>query len=160
MTLLYIDASAWVKRYFEEAGSGWINQQFDQGILMGASTLGLIEIAATCARKRTAGAIDAARFQQIETDLLDDWKGLFQVDLAPEVIEQSLDVARTHALRGADCAHLASAIVFREQFALTGVDFSFVASDQELKAAALKAGFTVIDPQEEGEVTNCEQARP
>ena len=115
MTLLIVDASAWVKRYSQEAGSGRINQQFDQGILMGASTLGLIEVTATCARKRTAGAIDTARFQQIETDLLNDWTGLFQVDLAPVVIERSLDVARTHALRGADCVQLASAIIFREQ---------------------------------------------
>ena len=121
---------------------------------MGASTLGLIEVTATCARKRTAGAIDTARFQQIETDLLNDWTGLFQVDLASEVIERSLDVARTHALRGADCVQLASAIVFREQIELSGIHFSFVASDQELKAAALKAGFTVIDPQEEDATTS------
>ncbi len=83
MRLFYIDASAWVKRYFQEAGSTWINQQFEQGSLMGASTLGLIEVAATCARKRTAGAIDVARFQQIEIDLRDDWNGLFQVGLTP-----------------------------------------------------------------------------
>ena len=60
-------------------------------VLMGASTLGLIEVTATCARKRTAGAIDAGRFQQIEIDLLEDWKGLFQVDLTPDIVERSLD---------------------------------------------------------------------
>jgi len=149
MTLYYVDASAWVKRYFQEAGSGWINQQFEQGILMGASTLGLIEVTATCARKRTAGAIDAARYQQIEIDLLDDWNGLFQVGLTPEIVEGSLDVARTHALRGADSVQLASAIFFKEQLGPGVIEFALVASDQELKSAALKAGLTVIDPPEE-----------
>ena len=149
MTLFYVDASAWVKRYFQEAGSEWINQQFEQGILMGASTLGLIEVTATCARKRTAGAIDAGRFQQIEIDLLEDWKGLFQVDLTPDIVERSLDVARTHALRGADCAQLASAIFFKEQLALEAGEFALVTSDQELKSAALKAGLAVVDPQEQ-----------
>jgi predicted nucleic acid-binding protein len=150
MTLFYVDASAWVKRYFQEAGSEWINQQFEQGILMGASMLGLIEVTATCARKRTAGAIDAGRFQQIEIDLLEDWKGLFQVDLTPDIVERSLDVARTHALRGADCAQLASAIFFKEQLAFEAGEFALVTSDQELKSAALKAGgLAVVDPQEQ-----------
>ena len=149
MRLFYLDASAWVKRYFHEAGSTWVNQQFEHGSLMGASTLGLIEVTATCARKRTAGAIDAARFQQIEIDLLDDWNGLFQVGLSPEVVHRSLDVARTHALRGADCAQLAAAMAFREQLALGAVEFALVASDQELNAAAVKAGLIVVDPQVE-----------
>ena len=118
MTLFYVDASAWVKRYFQEAGSEWINRQFEHGVPMGASTLGLIEVTATCARKRTASAIDAGDFQRIVSDLLDDWEGLFQVNLTPEVVEQSLQVARICALRGADCAQLASAIVLKEQLAL------------------------------------------
>ena len=75
--LCYLDSSAWVKRYFRELGSGWINQEFAHGILLGSSTLGLIEVTATCARKRTADAIDAVRFQQIEAGLLDDWSGFF-----------------------------------------------------------------------------------
>ena len=90
--LFYLDSSAWVKRYFRERGSGWINQEFAHEILLGGSTLGLIEVTATCARKRTAGAIDAVRFQQIEDDLLDDWSGFFQMELTPEVVERSLEL--------------------------------------------------------------------
>jgi predicted nucleic acid-binding protein len=131
MTLFYIDASAWVKRHFQEVGSGWVNRQFEQGMLMGASTLGLIEVAAACARKRTAGAIDAGRFQQIET------------------VERSLEVVRTCALRGADCTHLASAVILKERLAIQTSEFALVTSDQELKAAALKTGLNVVDPLEE-----------
>jgi len=149
MTLFYIDASAWVKRHFQEVGSGWVNRQFEQGMLMGASTLGLIEVAATCARKRTAGAIDAGRFQQIEIDLLDDWEGMFQVGLTAETVERSLEVVRTCALRGADCTHLASAVILKERLAIQTSEFALVTSDQELKAAALKTGLNVVDPLEE-----------
>jgi predicted nucleic acid-binding protein len=149
MTLLYLDASAWVKRHFQEDGSDWVNQQFEKGMLMGASTLGLIEVAATCARKRAAGAIDATRFQQIELDLLDDWEGMFQVDLTAETVERSLEVARTRALRGSDCTHLASAVILKELLAIHASKFAMVTSDRELKAAALKTGLTVFDPQEE-----------
>jgi predicted nucleic acid-binding protein len=128
-----------------------INQGFAHGILLGGSTLGLVEVTATCARKRTAGAIDAVRFQQIEADLLDDWSGFFQMELTPDVVERSLELARTMALRGADSVHLASAVVLREKLAIEAKEFTFVTSDLELKAAALKAGLAVLDPQEQAE---------
>lgn len=149
MTLLYLDASAWVKRYFQEDGSGWVNQQFEQESLMAASTLGLIEVAATCARKRAAGVQDAGRDSRIEIDLLEDWEGLFQMDLTVETLDRSLEVARTYALRGADCVHLASALILKEQLAVEASEFALVTSDQELKAAALKLGLHVVDPIEE-----------
>ncbi|MGD0776525.1 MAG: type II toxin-antitoxin system VapC family toxin [Candidatus Solibacter sp.] len=149
MMLFYLDSSAWVKRYYRELGSDWINQQFEQEILFGGSTLGLIEVMATCARKRTAGAIDAVRFQQIESDLLDDWNGLFQMELTSGVVQRSLELASTFGLRGADSVHLASALMLREKLAVDSNEFTFVASDLEPKAAALKAGLAVVDPQEE-----------
>jgi hypothetical protein len=56
----YLDSSAWVKRYFEETGSDWVDSLFEGGHLLSCSTLGLIEVMATAARKRAAGAVDAA----------------------------------------------------------------------------------------------------
>jgi predicted nucleic acid-binding protein len=153
MMLCYLDSSAWVKRYFRELGSGWINQEFAHGTLLGSSTLGLIEVTATCARKRAAGAIDAVRFQQIEAGLLDDWSGFFQVELTQDVLDRSLELAGIWALRGADSVHLASALILKAELAIEANEFAFVTSDLELKAAALKAGLAVLDPQEQGEST-------
>ena len=77
MMLCYLDSSAWVKRYFRELGSGWINQEFAHGILLGSSTLGLIEATATCARKRAAGAIDAVQLSRdSRPDSIDDLERL------------------------------------------------------------------------------------
>lgn len=149
--LCYLDSSAWVKRYFRELGSGWINQEFAHGILLGCSTLGLIEVTATCARKRAAGAIDAVRFQQIEASLLDDWSGFFQMELTQEVLARSLELANIWGLRGADSVHLASALILKADLAIEAREFAFVTSDLELKAAAFKAGLAVLDPQEQGE---------
>jgi predicted nucleic acid-binding protein len=146
--LLYLGSSAWVKRYFRESGSDWINQQFEQEILLGGSTLGLIEVTATCARKRTTGAIDPLRSRQIEASLLSDWTGFFQMELTPDVVERSLALARDFALRGADSVHLAPALTLMENLSLEPGDFTFVTSDRELKAAALDAGLAVLDPQE------------
>jgi hypothetical protein len=62
-----------------------------------------------------------------------------------------LELASTFGLRGADSVHLASAVILREELALDTDAFAFVVSDLELKAAALKAGLAVLDPQEQGE---------
>jgi len=145
--LFYLDASAWVKRYFREPGTGWIHQQFEQENPLGGSTLGLIEVTATCARKRNAGAIDGARFQEIKNRLLEDWNGFFQLELTPEVVERSLDLASTFALRGADSVQLASVMILKEKLALDEDAITLVTSDQELRVAALKAGLLVTDPQ-------------
>ena len=149
MTLFYLDSSAWVKRHFREPGSSWINGKFAEGVLFGASTLGLLEVMATCARKLGAAATGEASFQQIEADVLDDWSGFFQMELTPDVVERSLDVARLHALRGADSVQLASGSILREKPTLDANEFAMVTSDLELKAAARKAGFFAIDPQEQ-----------
>ena len=128
-----------------------MNEQFERGILLGSSTLGLIEVTATCARKGTAGAVDADRLRQIQADVFDDWAGLFQVELTRDVVERSVALAKMCGLRGADSVHLASAVALREQLGLDGGEFAFVTSDLELKAGALRAGVAVRDPQEEAQ---------
>ena len=147
MTLYFLDASAWVKRYFHEAGSDYVISLFEQNNLLSACTLGLIEVNATAARKRSAGNIDQGRFQQSKTRLLEDWGRLLWVELTPEVRETALQVAETYALRGADSVHLASALLLHTQLGISNHDFKFVSSDQELNVAARAAGLSVIDPE-------------
>ena len=73
------------------------------------------------------------------------------MELTQEVLERSLELANIWALRGADSVHLASALILQARLAIEAHEFAFVTSDLELKAAALKAGLAVLDPQEQGE---------
>lgn len=122
MTLYYLDASAWVKRYFEEPGSGWVQNLFQEEHLLSCSALGLIEVNATGRLSR-------------------GW-------LTPEVVERSLKLGDAFALRGSDCVHLATALALKGDLGIDGSEFTFVTSDQELKEAAHKAGLLVVDPQD------------
>ena len=70
MMLHYLDSSAWVKRYFDESGSDWVDSLFEEDCLLSGSTLGLIEVQATAARRCAAGAIDAAAFAETRRWLL------------------------------------------------------------------------------------------
>ncbi len=62
MIIYYLDASAWVKRYVQEAGTDWILELFGKRPAFASASLGYIEVSATLARKRRAGEIDEARF--------------------------------------------------------------------------------------------------
>ncbi|MCX6625644.1 MAG: type II toxin-antitoxin system VapC family toxin [Acidobacteria bacterium] len=151
MMVYYLDSSAWVKRYFNERGSDWVDGLFEEGHLLSCSTLGLIEVTATAARKCAAGAIDAAGFTETKDWLLDEWGSFLWVGLMPEVVERCLKLADTFALRGSDSVHLASALQLRDDLAIDADEFALVTSDQELKSAALKAGLAVVDPQDQAE---------
>jgi hypothetical protein len=63
----------------------------------------------------------------------------------------SQDAYDASALRGSDSVHLASALQLRDDLRIDAGEFVLVTSDQELKAAALKAGLAVLDPQEQAE---------
>jgi uncharacterized protein len=141
MMLYYLDSSAWVKRYFEERGSAWVDGLFEQDNLLSCSTLGLIEVMATAVRKCAGGAIDAAGLAETKSWLMDEWGSFLWVGLAPEVVERSLEIADAFALRGSDSVHLASALQLRGDLGIDSDEFTFVTSDQELKAAASRGWF-------------------
>ena len=51
MTIRYLDSSAWVKRYVQEAGTAWVNELFESDEPLACATLGFVEVCAVLARK-------------------------------------------------------------------------------------------------------------
>jgi predicted nucleic acid-binding protein len=145
--LYYLDASAWVKRYFQEAGSEAVDDLFGQSEALGCSPLGFIEVGSAMARKRTAGTVTADEFEAKRALLRNDWRHFLRIEMTPMIEERAFGVTDTCSLRGADSVHLASALAVREELELGSDEFVFVTSDEELKAAATKMGLSVVDPQ-------------
>ena len=73
MIFYYLNASAWVKRYYWEPGTRWAQELFAQNPTMACASLGLIEVVATLARKRKARDIDLLSFEQKVQELEEDW---------------------------------------------------------------------------------------
>jgi predicted nucleic acid-binding protein len=72
-------------------------------------------------------------------ELEKDWQALFiKIPLTEEIAESAAALATQHPLKGADAAHLATAMS-------AGASL-FVASDQELMRASNKAGLEAYDP--------------
>lgn len=136
MTFHYLDASAWVKRYYQERGSTWVQRLFRDNQTLGCASLGLIEVVATLARKRKAGAIDRSHFERKAKEVKEDWDRFVKVHLTGETVELAKSLAGDLALRGADAVHLASALLIRRRLADEDDRLIFVTSDSELKEAA------------------------
>lgn len=149
MTLYYLDASAWVKRYCREAGSERVRGLFARENVLCCATLGYIEVMATLTRKRRAGEIDGPLWEGARRLVRSDWDRFCHVELSAAVRETALRVAEASALRGADAVHLASALVLRDRLPPAPDEVVFVAWDRELREAAARAGFPVIDPEEQ-----------
>jgi len=145
----YLDASAWVKRYYQETGTIWVQDLFARNQVMACASLGVIEVMATLARKRKAREISPPMFEEKTRELEEDWKRFIHVQLTVEAVEIARSSARELALRGADAVHLASALLLQRRLATEDDRLIFVASDRELREAAQASGMIVVDPDKE-----------
>jgi len=72
MIFYYLDASAWVKRYYLERGTSWMQSLFAGAPTLACASLGLVEVIATLARKRKAKEIDSMAFEQKAQEIEED----------------------------------------------------------------------------------------
>jgi hypothetical protein len=150
MSIHYVDASAWVKKYLREEGSDWILAFALHRPLVACAELGLVEVLATIVRRHAATGVSEAKTSVVFESARNDFKHFSQVPWTPEVLALTGPLLLKHHLRGADCIHLASAIWLRTAIQSTTVvagPVTFIASDTELLRAAAAEGFTCLDPQ-------------
>jgi len=144
----YLDASAWVKRYYRESGTDSVQGLFGTEHKLACASLGFVEVMATLARKRKARGIASAAFEQKSVELESDWERFIQIQLTAEAVDLAKVMARRLALRGADAIHLASALILQERFVDEDDRLVLVTSDRELKEAGETAGLIVMNPEE------------
>lgn len=136
----YLDASALVKRYVEEAGSEhaatWLGHR-----PCATSRWTQIEILSAVARRCREGSIAPDEREAIAAALEADLSGLFVVEVTPEVIATAKPLLMRHALRSGDAIQLASAQLLGQR---TGDRMCFRCFDLRLSAAARAEGMDVV----------------
>jgi uncharacterized protein len=110
MALIYFDSSALIKLIAEEAGSDLAAELWDgcDGAL--ASRLAYPEVRAALAAAARNHDITEAELDAAEQDWEGYWAAVRPVELTAPVERRAGELARAHALRGADAVHLASAL--------------------------------------------------
>ena len=112
--IVYLDASALVKRYVAEAGSTAVGKLIDQAEALGTSVISRAEVSAAFAKAvrmkfvtRDAAASVMKRFSA-------DWPHFIRLQLSETLVARAASLAWEQGLRGYDAVHLATALAWQE----------------------------------------------
>lgn len=135
--MVYFDASAAIKLLAEEEGSDLAAQLWDACDAAVASRLAYPEVRAALAAAGRDHDLDPGQLADAEQAWESYWAATRPVELTTAVGQHAGDLARTHALRGADAVHLASAL------AIGDPDLIVAVWDRRLHAGARAVGLRV-----------------
>lgn len=136
---IYLDTSAFVKRYCEEEGSEIVNEIFESGKEIVTSYWTLAEATAAIDKKVTKRQISAEERDFVLSFLLSDVfdRDITFVKITNEFIEAIIEIILTHHISADDALQLFSCIV-----SLSPI---FLASDKALVRAAKREGLKAFD---------------
>ncbi|MCX7112645.1 MAG: type II toxin-antitoxin system VapC family toxin [Proteobacteria bacterium] len=141
MNAAYLDSSAIVKLYVDEAYSHDVEALFREADTVLCHRIGYIEVRAALAAARRAGRIEETAYLAIVADFRSDWSSYSLVGVDDPLIERAAELAEGFGLRGYDSLHLASA----DHTRLTVQGLSFVSFDKALNRAARLLGLRIPD---------------
>jgi predicted nucleic acid-binding protein len=137
VALVYFDASALVKLLVEEQGTDLAVQLWDGCDAPVASRLAYPEVCAALAAANRNHALTEDEAGTAAQSWEEFWAATRPIELTSAVERQAGELARTHALRGADAVHLASALAVGDAGLVVAV------WDKRLHAGARASGLRV-----------------
>ena len=139
--ILYVDTSALVKLYVEEAGTRGVVARVEHAEAVATALITYAEARAALARYRREGGITGADLRRAVRELDRDWRTYNIVDLSDSLVHSAGALAERHALRGYDAMQLAAAMELRA----VGGPVEFCAFDGRLNRAARRERPVVSD---------------
>lgn len=151
MGAYYLDTSALVKRYVQERGTGWVSTltSVHSGHETFVALVTGVEVVSAVARQARAGRFSLQDASAIIQAFQNHFSSQYRVVLTvPAIVQQAMDLAQRHGLRGYDAIQLASALAVQGELAAYGAEpLVFVCSDHELNSAAQAEGLRVENPE-------------
>ena len=151
--ILYVDASALVKRYVTETASEAVGRLTGKvGNVIGTAVVSRAEVSAAMGRAVRLGVLSDEDGQAAVATFRRDWTNIVRIRVTEAVVARADRLAWTHGLRGYDAVHLAAALQWQD-----GLDAPVVLAtfDQALWRSGQEAGLRVWpDDLMGGEVSN------
>ena len=113
--ILYLDSSALVKLYAEEAGTTQVQSDAVAAKLCATSELTYVEARSAIARKRREDGWSETEYRRILRALDDDWPTLHHIAVTPSLVRRAADFTDRFGLRAYDAVQLAAAEAVQEQ---------------------------------------------
>lgn len=139
--IVYLDTSALVKLYVQEAGSAEVRQAIARADLVATSLIAYVEVRSAFARKHRMADIDDAALKRHKREFEQGWNQLDRLPVDATTIRRAGDLAEQHRLKAYDALHLATADLMEVTLRSS---VSFACFDDALNRAAAKQGFTLI----------------
>ena len=137
--IVYLDASALVKRYVAEAGSAEVEALIGEAQATGTAVLSRAEVAAALARAARVGLVTRESALKALGSFNADWEHLIRLQFGEPLAARAATLAWEHGLRGYDAVHLATALVWRETL---GETVTVATYDRELWRGAQASGLS------------------
>jgi predicted nucleic acid-binding protein len=135
--IIYLDASALVKRYVSEAGSTEVNTLISRASVVGTAAISRAEVSSALAkavRMRLLSHEEAASALQVFNS---EWESLIRLQLTEVLISRAAMLAWERGLRGYDSVHLAAALFWQD---VLGDPITLASYDRQLWKAAKTSG--------------------
>ena len=135
--ILYLDASALVKRYVTELGSKELITLTGAADAVATSLVSRAEVAAALARAVRLGVLDQDGGRRAQRRFSREWPDIARVPVVEALASRAETLAWDHGLRGYDAVQLASALTWQDS---VGQDIVLATFDRQLWEAAPRAG--------------------
>jgi predicted nucleic acid-binding protein len=142
--VIFFDASAVAKRYFQEIGSDRVNELWNGPEIPSSLALLPCELISALNRKRRERSLPRGAYQTIKKQIGEDLGKIPVVPINTELIELSLRLLEAYPLKTLDSLYLAGALGL--QLALKE-PVLFIAADRQLLQAAQAEGLRVLNPE-------------
>jgi predicted nucleic acid-binding protein len=150
MVVYFFDSSSIVKRYGKEMGSAWIKSLTvpAAGNLANIALITAVEVVSAITRKARGGGLSAIDAKTAITQFRLELLNLYIVlDITSALIDEAMELAEKHALRGYDAVQLAAALNVNTHWVGLGMPaITLVSADDSLNAAAIAEGLVVDNP--------------
>jgi predicted nucleic acid-binding protein len=125
---LFVDSSAFAKRYVLENGSDIIEELLQRASRLALCTILVPEIISGLSRRRREKVLSKDDYHKIKKQLLEDVHDAIVIQVTPAVISRSVRLLETNTLRAMDALHVACALEWKAELFAT-------ADKRQLKAA-------------------------
>jgi hypothetical protein len=135
---VFLDSSALVKRYVDEAGTPAVLAWCDEATELAVAVIAVPELISAFRRLVRERRLTEAQYAGLKGDLRADLADALLCDTSPQVVQRAIAALEAHPLRAMDALHIGAALV-------CGADV-FISADARQCAAAAQLGLEVVTP--------------
>jgi len=134
---VFLDTSAFAKRYVAEQKSDKVMELCQQADSLVVSVICVPELISTLSRLLREKKLTKAAFRKLKNDAIADLADVDVCQITPNVLVSVVSLLESYPLRAMDALHVACALAVEPDI--------FVSADRRQLSAAKKAGLKIVD---------------